>query len=67
MMDTILASLLVFNNTNKLKWLHDLVVGICWRMDELVVVVIDLTYKFKLILQVFVIHQISFLSRGHGS
>jgi hypothetical protein len=35
-----LASLLVFNNTDKLKYLYDLVVGIFWSMDELVIVVI---------------------------
>ena len=34
----ILASLLVFNNTDKLKWSHDLIIGICWSVDELVVV-----------------------------
>jgi hypothetical protein len=35
---SLLASLFVFNNTDKFKWLHDLVVGICWSMDEHVVI-----------------------------
>ena len=64
-MNTIRASLLVFDNTNELKWPHDLVVGICWSMDELVVV-IHFGKKFELVVQVFVVHQSSFLSQSHA-
>lgn len=41
-MNTILAKLLVFNYTDKLKWLHDLVVGICWSVNEVVIVIIQM-------------------------
>ena len=40
-MNTILATLLVFNYTDKLKWLHDLVVGICWSVNEVLIVIIQ--------------------------
>ena len=66
-MNTLLASLLVFNNIDKLKCLHDLVIGICWSMNELVVVKIHLGQKLELIVQVFAIHQFPFLSQTYRS
>lgn len=65
-MNSILASLLVFNNTDKRKWSHDLVVSLCWSVDDLVVVVIHLGWKFELIVQVFAMHQFFFIFQSHG-
>lgn len=64
-MNTILESLLVFNNADKLKQSHVLVVGICWSMNELDIVVIHLAQKYDLIVQLFAIHLFSFLSQSH--
>ena len=54
----------MFNNTDKHKWLHGLVAGICWSMDDLVVVVIHLGWKFELIVQVFAITNFSLFSKA---
>ena len=56
----------MFDNTDELKWPHDFVVAICWSMDELVVVLIHFGKEFELIVQVFVVHQSSFLSQSHA-
>lgn len=51
MINTTLPSLLPFNNTNQLKYSHNLVVGESWSMNELVVVVVHLAQKFKHIIR----------------
>jgi hypothetical protein len=43
----ILQSLLAFDNAGKLKYLHNLVVGILWSMNELVVFVIRLSLRLE--------------------
>src|ERR1700738_132312 len=62
------AILLTLYNTSKFKWSHDLVIGICRCMNELVTLVIHLAQKSKHIIKMFTIHPFSFLSqcmRGH--
>ena len=62
------AILLTFYNTNKIKQSHDLVVGICRCMNELVTLVIHLAQKSKHIIKMFATHPFPFLSqcmRGH--
>lgn len=45
MVNTSLASILVLNNANQLQYSHDLVVGVRWSNNELVVVVIHKLHK----------------------
>lgn len=45
MLNTSLASILVLNNDNQLQYSHDLVVGVRWSKNELVVVVIHKLHK----------------------
>ena len=63
-----LAILLTLYNTNKFKQSHDLVVGICRCINELITLIIHLAQKSKHIIKMFAIHPFPFLSqcmRGH--
>jgi hypothetical protein len=62
-LNTTLGILLTFYNTCKFKDLHNLIVGVCWSVNELVTTVIHLTQKSKHIVKMFAIHPFSFFSQ----
>ena len=62
-LNTTLGKLLTLYNTCKFKYLHDLIVGVRWSVNELVTIVIHLAQKSRHIIKMFAIHPFFFLSQ----
>ena len=59
-----LASLLTLKDSSQPKKSYDLVVGICWSMNDFVIGVINLAQKHEYIVNLFVVHPFSLLSQA---